>query len=287
MLHWHFILAIALGGLGFIIIVGCVIRLCIKLNNKYAPVSDVDPADEPSDKNEIDLEKHPEKGARIRSDSNQVITIDEVNDAIGSARESSAEHCRSDVEDDAVSRTSISSRGSLSAYGDQTSMSGSMISLASNASWSSSATHNLNLNVQCSLIYSKDMRHIAGKIIQVDGLRFNGGKKPSHVRVHVVVLPIKKYALKTSWYEINSQGKVKIAEYFKFVFKLPPSELKTMLRVRLYGRKAKVGSLGRPSCMGECYITLLEIINSKGGITLWRSLSRGIPESILESQGID
>lgn len=329
MLPWYFILAISLGAVVFVLIVGVIVIHCIRLNrNNYHKVNqDVEPGCEENEETEKEvavevddkddttaiplsesgLTHLPSKRVRIASESskaNRIITIEEVDEAISSSTESSAEKCMSDrsdhEDDDTISIGSLRhSRGSVGSAGSfnqrhksipvdsRSSMSGSMISLTSNASWTSSkSVSNLNLNVQCSLIYSRDMRHIAGKIIQCDGLTFFGNKKPTHVRVHAVVLPIKKYALKTSWYQIpnDGDGSVRIGEYFKFVFKLPPSELKTMLRIRLYGRKAKVGSLGRPSCMGECYVTLLEIINSKGGLTLWRTLSRGIPEAILESQ---
>ena len=310
MLQWYFILSIALGSLIFVVLIGVIVARCVRLNNSYAPVSqDVETGHEEEEKatEETHFEeaggnenKLPKSGS-LKPRSLRRVRIDE----------SSAEKCNSDrsdlEEDDTMSIGSHGSRGSLGSCGSWdsigstgslsnrgtlsnkagSSMSGSVISLASNASWTSSkSVSNLNLNVQCSLVYSREKRHVAGKIIQCDGLTFFGNKKPTHVRVHVVVLPIKKYALKTSWYQVpnDTDGRVKIGEYFKFVFKLPPSELKTILRVRLYGRKTKVGSLGRPSCMGECYVTLLEVINSKGGLTLWRALSRGIPEAILEGQ---
>merc|ERR1712002_1269761 len=122
------------------------------------------------------------------------------------------------------------------------------------------------------------MKYVAGKIIQIEGLIFGKHTPPTHAKVHVTVLPEKKYAMRSNWYEIQRNGKVRIEEYFKYSFQLPPSETRTMFRIRVYGRKMKVGSLGRASCMGECYINLMEIINSRGGLTVWRAMSRGIPQ---------
>lgn len=207
---------------------------------------------------------------------------------ISSLRESSAENSFSDVEAVVSGGRSFygSSSGTLSAYGDTGTVTGSMMSVASKASWNGSQVlDHLDLNIQSSLIYSKDLRYVAGKITQVNGLRFGdatGESHPSHVRVHVVILPVKKYALKTNWYSIPPNGRIKIGEYFKFLFKLPPSESKTMLRVRLYGRKSRVGMLGRPRCMGEMYVTLQEVVNARGGLTLSRGLSRGVSNPVLE-----
>lgn len=185
--------------------------------------------------------------------------------------------------DDTIAESSVSDvdseNVSISAYGDQA----SIISNERKASWMGGQNvANLNISIQASLIYSRDMKYVAGKIIQMEGLSFNeGGKAPFQVKVHVVVLPIKKYALKTNWYDIK-KAKSKIDEYFKFKFKQPPSEGKTMFRFRMYGRKMNFGVFGRERCFGECYVNLREIVTSRGGLTIWRPITRGAPEAIVE-----
>ena len=186
-------------------------------------------------------------------------------------KEKQAESSISDIDGDDVP---------VSAYGDQI----SFVSLERKASWLTLSTvSNLNIHIQTSLIYSKDMMYVAGKIIEVDGLTFVDKNAPVQVKVHVVVLPIKKYAIKTNWYDIQ-HSKVRINEYFKFKFKSPPSESKTMFRMRAYGRKINRGVFGRDRCLGECFINLNEIVIARGGLTVWRSLTRGVPESIFEEE---
>lgn len=325
MLEWYLILLYVVGGLLLCTLTGIIVKVCCSRRSKYKKIEPVEQGSEeqeshanyetlkPSEEEkEIESKFNPYHSDRASSVPVKTFQLEKKH--ISNVTESTAEKSYSDVggEDpvgpvstiEPIASPSISaygdtipatggisaygdglSIGSVSAYGDTASGAGSMVSVTSKASWSTTFNSaNLSLSIQSSLIYSKDMRYVAGKVIQADGLKFESANHPTHVRVHVVVLPIKKYALKTNWYEIPTAGKVRIDEYFKFVFKLPPSELKTMFRLRLYGRKVKMGSLGRAMCIGECYITLLEIINARGGLTLWRTLSRGVPQAILEGQ---
>jgi len=273
-LQWYFLVATAVG---IIIVLGSIILICVKCccrkkKDKKGNYKPVEVAEEQEEEN-----GNTNKTYVVRSDNDinkdSSFQVKRKNGNVTNVNETSAEVAFSDID--------IEIGGTVSAYGDTA----SMMSVASKASWLTMDTvSNLNLSVQASLIYAHEMKYVAGKIIQIDGLSFGKHSPPTHARVHVVVLPVKKYALKTNWYEIKDDGKVRIEEYFKYVFKLPPSDTRTMFRIRVYGRKMKVGSLGKASCMGECYVNLMEIINSRGGLTVWRTLSRGIPHSILEGQ---
>lgn len=136
----------------------------------------------------------------------------------------------------------------------------------------------LNLNIQASMIYSESDQYVAGKIVQVDGLDVAGKMCPSHIRVHVVVLPDKKYAKKTKWVKVDDESKVHIGEYFKYIFPLFSLSDATV-RIRVYGRILRLGSIGRSFCMGECYVSLVEVCNSRAGLTINRKLIAGIKES--------
>jgi len=187
-------------------------------------------------------------------------------DQVANYTESGAETSVSDIEGtDSVS---------ISAYGD-------VMSTFSGSSIRSNFSRNPNnLAIQTSLIYSRDGKYVAGKIVLIDGLG-SGEFERQHLielKCHVVVIPMKKYALKTNWYSIK-KNRVKMDEYFKFKFKSLPSEGKTMLRFRLYGRRV---SIGRSYCLGECYVNLREIVTSRGGLTIWRPITQGGPETIVE-----
>lgn len=187
---------------------------------------------------------------------------------VSKIEEFSAEISVSDIEGEDVT---------LTAYGDTM----TVASMDSKYSWLSLNTvTKMNLHVQCSLIYSKEMKYVAGKIIQLDGINIAESNSSLQAKVHVVVLPAKKYALKTNWYDINRKAaKVQIGEYFKYQFRKKSLDFETIFRIRAYGRRNNIGTLGRNKCMGECYINLKEIINSRGGLTLWRLLTRGIGDN--------
>lgn len=237
-----------------------ILKCCCKKKGKKRKYSQV-PQDE-----HRDVIKKPLKESSI-----YMTNGDKNKSDVTSVHETLAEVAASDAESDDLP---------MSAYGDQI----SFVSLESKASWLTlSAVANLNSNIQTSLIYSRDMKYVAGKIIQIDGLTFTDHDAPLQVKVHVVVLPIKKYAIKTHWYDIRN-SRSRIDEYFKFKFKLPPAEHRVMFRFRVYGRKQSLGVFGRPRCVGECYISLTEIISARGGLTIWRGLTRGVPESIPEEK---
>lgn len=192
-------------------------------------------------------------------------------DRVANYSESGAESSFSDV--DHQSR-------SVSAYGDSISrFSGD------SSSRSSFARKPGDLAIQASLIYSRESKYVAGKVVMIDGIRSQlitssstsvSNKNVVELKCHVVILPLKKYALKTNWYPIKKE-RVKMDEYFKFKFKQLPVESKTSLRLRLYGRKS---SMGRSHCLGECYVHMREIVTSRGGLTLWRQINKGAPEIV-------
>jgi len=214
----------------------------------------------------------------VKSNQNDIVAIN-VKDRkqteianVSAVSESSAEVSISDIDGDDLP---------VSAYGDSL----TFASIDQKSSWLTLNTIAIsNLHIQTSLIYSNQMRYVAGKIIQLDGLNSLNDTSPLQVKIHVVVLPIRKYALKTNWYDI--QGKlVRINEYFKFKFKVRPTESITRFRLRAYGRKKTIGSyIGRAKCMGECYINLSEVVNARGGLTVWRLLTQGSTENILEEE---
>ena len=113
---------------------------------------------------------------------------------VSKTEEFSAEISVSDIEGEDVT---------LTAYGDTM----TVASMDSKYSWLSLNTvTKMNLHVQCSLIYSKEMKYVAGKIIQLDGINIAESNSSLQAKVHVVVLPAKKYALKTNWYDINRKA---------------------------------------------------------------------------------
>ena len=162
---------------------------------------------------------------------------------------------------------------SVSAYGDRASV------ISDNGSaWASASNAQATVSIQMSLIYSRDMKYVAGKVIQVDGLVFpQTAKAMTGIKVHIVVQPMKKYALKTNWYPLNDYN-ARLDEYFKFKFKDIPTEGNVMFRFRVYGRTK---NFSRALCIGECYINLREIVTSRGGLTIWRPITKGAPEAVV------
>ena len=141
--------------------------------------------------------------------------------------------------------------------------------------------------LQVSIIYNRDKKYVAGKISQLDGIPTRDEKGPDQVKVHLVLLPTKKYVLKTRFYYVNV--KCKFDEYFKLKFRSEPDLEVTSLRFRVYGRRIKLGIAGREKCLGETKVRLIEVVQSPGGVTLWRKMvSKGhdIPKyaSISESE---
>ena len=182
------------------------------------------------------------------------------NQTVTLVKEAYAETCMSDYDLE---------KESLSAYGDvpnwqQSSLRGDIL-----------ATQPTSARIQISLIFNFEKKYIAGKITRINDVPspLDGG--PHQVKVHLVLLPVKKYVLRTKFHNINVN--TKLDDYFKMKFKSPPDPNTTALRYRIYGRRLKFGVPGREKCLGEVCIDLAEVAMSKGGITIWKNiLPRGI-----------
>ena len=182
------------------------------------------------------------------------------NQTVTLVKEAYAETCVSDYDLE---------KESLSAYGDlpnwqQSSLRADIL-----------ATQSTSARIQISLIYNFEKKYIAGKITRINDVPspLDGG--PHQVKVHLVLLPMKKYVLKTKFHNINVNAK--LDDYFKMKFKSPPDPNTTALRYRIYGRRLKFAVPGREKCLGEVCVDLAEVAMSKGGVTLWKNiLPRGI-----------
>ena len=163
-------------------------------------------------------------------------------------------------------------RKSFSAYGDGIFIDSTLLS-ASRATLSDNSSMTKFIQeaaIHISMIHCKDRDDVIGKLHQARGLRPNENTQPGfvHARVHVTVLPMKKYALKTPWRKIRNNGTVNFNEYFKYEFHKPIVQMKTAFRVRLYARK---GIVARKVCLGETCVPLVELKGDEGG-SGWKNL---------------
>lgn len=167
------------------------------------------------------------------------------------SKEGYTESCYSDVDSKVDDK-------SLAAYGD-----------ASNRS--STASDILDdrppVQIQLSLILNLERRYLAGKVTSIKEMPFPADGGPNQVKVHVVLLPARKYILKTKYIDI--EGNAKADEYFKYKFKVTPDIELTTIRYRMYGRRFKFGILGRERCIGETFVALSDVAKARGGLTLW------------------
>lgn len=150
---------------------------------------------------------------------------------------------------------------SMSAYGDL----GSVTSLSRTDSLVSRRLTAMAVNISAYASYTKGF--LAGKVIAVDGVPAVGLKEVM-VKVHITVLPVKKYALRSGWFKVN-EGLAQIGAYFKFA--LTGTAATSMLRLRVYA--SKKGSIaGRQKCLGQLVMHVDDVERSRGGITVWEKL---------------
>ncbi|XP_002155244.2 uncharacterized protein LOC100199094 isoform X1 [Hydra vulgaris] len=170
---------------------------------------------------------------------------------------SSIENVNYITESNADSATSeAESYETVSAYGDSLSF----------------QKHQLNESINIQIMFFLNTKHkniyVAGKVANVTNLVSNMPK--GQYKVHIVLLPIKRYIIKTKWYDVKKTIAV-IDEYFKFIFQTNPDLKKSTLRVRVYSRHNK-HAFKSESCVGECFIKLSEIKEDKACI-LRRAIS--------------
>ena len=111
--------------------------------------------------------------------------------------------------------------------------------------------------------------HVSGKVLIIDNLGSIKGTKVKAVKVHVTALPMKKYALRTSWYNV-SNGRAQINESFKYK---TYSVNNCVLRIRVYTRRRR-SPRERAQCAGEFLLHAEDIEKVKGGITVWERLTQ-------------
>ena len=128
------------------------------------------------------------------------------------------------------------------------------------------------ISVHSILLYNdkiKNVAYLAGKIQNVTIAVASAPK--GQYKVHVALLPIQKYVLKSKWYDTEKTVAI-IEEYFKFTFKTTPDPKKTVLRMRVYSRHNR-HSYKSEVCVGECFITLKELIAEKKVSTFIRAIN--------------
>lgn len=160
---------------------------------------------------------------------------------------------------------------SMSAYGDL----GSVTSLSRTDSMVSRRLTAMAVNISAYASYNKGF--LAGKVIAIDGVPA-AGLKEVMVKVHITVLPVKKYALRSGWFKVN-EGLAQIGAYFKFA--LTGTAATSMLRLRVYA--SKKGSIaGRQKCLGQLVMHVDDVERSRGGITVWEKLVQVGSPSIMD-----
>ena len=121
-------------------------------------------------------------------------------------------------------------------------------------------------------IYSSRYRgYLAGKILEMDKIPAYEEGGPRLVKIHVSLLPCKKYMLRTDWTTVLN-GKATFYEYYKYTLNANNEENERELRVRAYGTRDSAGSVVK--CVGECIVNIDEVEKEKGGMNFWISLSR-------------
>ena len=131
------------------------------------------------------------------------------------------------------------------------------------------------VKLQLSLIINSEKNYLAGKITRIEGMPLPEDGGPNQVKIHIVLLPVKKYILKTKYHSIS--GSVKMDEYFKMKFKTLPNIELSSIRYRLYCRRARYGMSGREKCLGELFVQLADVAKTRGGVTLLKEIiPRGI-----------
>ena len=175
-----------------------------------------------------------------------------------------AEVCQSDFD-------ASSDRESLSAYGD-TGWRKSDASLSRADTLKTDFLGGVDSSrVQLSLIFNEEKRYLAGKIIKIEGIPLPASNGPHQVKLHVVFLPSRKYIVKTRHYNVTATATT-VNKYFKLKFRELPDPEKSAVRYRLYGRRVKLGISGQDKCIGEVCVELPEILSSRGGVTMWKTI---------------
>ena len=125
------------------------------------------------------------------------------------------------------------------------------------------------IKLYLSLVLNSDRKYLAGKVTKIEGMSSVEGVGHNQVKIHVSLLPVRRYILKTRYHDITSTAS--FDEYFKTKFKALP-DIKSVVRFRLYCRRLKYGMPSRDRCLGECYVKLKDIAKASGGHTLSREI---------------
>ncbi|XP_065064848.1 uncharacterized protein LOC135691037 [Rhopilema esculentum] len=134
--------------------------------------------------------------------------------------------------------------------------------------------------VQLSLILNEEKGYLAGKIIKIEGIPLPASNGPHQVKLHVVFLPSRKYIVKSRYYNVTTTTTT-VNKYFKLKFRELPDPEKSAVRYRLYGRRVKLGISGPDKCIGEACVELPEILSSRGGVTMWKTIvPKGMSKAI-------
>ena len=129
--------------------------------------------------------------------------------------------------------------------------------------------------IHLSLVLNTEKKYLAGKVTKIAGIPLPERGERNQVKVHVSLLPTRRYILKTKYHDIS--GSSKFDEYFKTRFTTIPNKASGALRFRLYRRRIKYGISGKERCLGECFVGLDDVAKTHGGLTLVKEI---VPKGI-------
>jgi len=126
--------------------------------------------------------------------------------------------------------------------------------------------------LETSIFTSRWKGYLAGQILVIDKIPIFEEGGPTHVKVHVTLLPAKRRVYKSAWIDVTTQGRCVMNDYYKCALDRYHPEKEKNLRIRAYGTLNP--DIGSTKCVGECLVDIDELEKERAGLKFTISLSR-------------
>ena len=126
---------------------------------------------------------------------------------------------------------------------------------------------------------TRERRCLAGNILEIENLPSTSKGGPTHVKLHITLLPCKRHAHKTEWVEVVDDGRVVFNDCYSYDLSRSHPEKEKQMRIRAFGRRPADSNILTKKWVAECVLDMT-IVEREKGLDFWVALSnKKIPGS--------